>query len=940
MGAAAGAQTPRVPPGVFQHDEVFHEDAEVLDDPVKGDRVDQLTAEEVVTVDRSVLEADEGDFADRGHRVGVGGLANAPDLGGAFGAGQVEHGEPGLGVGDDQVVVREDRFADRTGGVEGGEFDRAHARSDVEDIHSVRAVAEDGEVVSGGHEVREGSAARGDGGQNAGEDRVSTRRVAPHQNFEPVRHGVPVGVRLIDPGAYDPFRAVAQVIGVRIRFVVVTKGDRRDLGVPSVARGYEGGRADHQGGRFEHPDFVVTVGADDDPVGTALSDFHPLGENGGRAVLFGFRADPFDENEGFSFVRVEVAAHRLEEKFFPLPGEVHQLTVQAGTGTSARQRPVGLGGGLQFGQQFRTVALQGRLPGDSLGLAKQAVQSERVVFPFFKLGFDAATGAFEGLGEVRVGGGNPRLGLAVHGRHDRFVPDGQGGRGETVPKIVPSQESSRLLRELGVQKSVFFGVLAENFPILPAGVSPGGESDPRRKNVSGETQVALVGSEHRFLDPFGELAQADEFVFRNTHRGMAHRAGLLHGVLEGRTRQDRFAEDFGSGARSVPTGLSDADSRIGLQVKPVRADRHGAGDFPNPGVVVEAPKSRFGSGRQVVRIGKTGRDGDVEIARAVGLHRDDQGHGEGFGQGFGQTVGGHRGDPHASAGRSVVGLEGSGRDGDGGGFEHRLLFGVQTVHVARGEGNLRLLGGAHRLEGSFLDQGQKDFSVFGAWLVSSVLGVGSVTGRLHGFSRHRFPGFAHEGVIVTVAPGSVGQSFSRRRSHHPAVDHHEEFADRCLGQTEGSVRVGRHAQFLFVAHDRDEHARQGLFTVRIVRVEHLSRDHRAVVAGLHRKGRERPGFLASRYAVPVQVDPAVEEIRKVRSVQGDRDPTVRGPTVSVQKEARFHPVAREAGRGDLQFVPRVGVEGFVGQHRPFGQRHVETHHEFARQGDVSFPVVR
>ena len=101
----------------------------------------------------------------------------------------------------------------------------------------------------------------------------------------------------------------------------MTKGDRRDLGVSSVARGHEGGRADHQGGRFEHPDFIVTVRADDHPVGTALADFHPLGENGGRAVFFGFRADPFDENEGFSFVGVEVAAHRLKEKFLPLSGE-------------------------------------------------------------------------------------------------------------------------------------------------------------------------------------------------------------------------------------------------------------------------------------------------------------------------------------------------------------------------------------------------------------------------------------------------------------------------------------------------------------------------------------------------------------------------------------------------------------------------------------------
>ena len=433
--------------------------------------------------------------------------------------------------------------------------------------------------------------------------------------------------------------------------------------------------------------------------------------------------------------------------------------------------------------------MQGRLPGDSLGLAKQAVEGERVVFPFFKLGFDAAPGAFEGLGEVGVGGGDPRLGLAVHGRHDRFVPDGQGGRGETVPKIVPSQKSSRLLRELGVQKSLFVDVFAEKIPVLSTGVSPGSESDPRLQNVIVEIQVtlvesqvsaSLVASEYRFLDPFGELAQADEFVFRNTHRGMAHRAGALHSVLEGGARQDGFAEDLGSGACSVPTGLSDSDSRIGLQVKPVRADRHGTGDFPNAGVVVEAPKSRFGSGRQVVRIGKTGRDGDAEIARAVGLHRDDQGHGEGFGQGFGQTVGGHRGDPHAPAGRSVVGLKGSGRDGDGGGFEHRLLLGVQTVHVARGEGNLGLLGGAHRLEGSFFDQRQKDLSVFGARLVGAVFGVGSVTGRLHGFPRHRFPGFAHEGIIVTVAPGSVGQSFSRRSSDHPAVDHHEEFSDRAL----------------------------------------------------------------------------------------------------------------------------------------------------------------
>ena len=208
MGAAA------LPFHVLQNDEVFHEDAEVLDDPLEGDRVDQLPAVEIVTVDRSVLEADEGDFADRSHRVGFGGLTNAPNLRGTFGAGQVEHGEPGLGVGDHQIVVRENRFADRTGGVEGGELDRAHARSDVEDFDSVTPVAEDGEVVSGGHEVREGSAARGNGGQNAGEDRVSTRRVAPHQNFESVRHGVPVGVRLIDPGAHDPFRAVAQVIGV------------------------------------------------------------------------------------------------------------------------------------------------------------------------------------------------------------------------------------------------------------------------------------------------------------------------------------------------------------------------------------------------------------------------------------------------------------------------------------------------------------------------------------------------------------------------------------------------------------------------------------------------------------------------------------------------------------------------------------------------------
>ena len=77
--------------------------------------------------------------------------------------------------------------------------------------------------------------------------------------------------------------------------------------------------------------------------------------------------------------------------------------------------------------------------GDSLGLAKQAVEGEGIVFPFFKLGFDAGSGAFEGLGEVRVGGGDPRLGLAVHGGHDRFVPDGQGGRGEAVPKIVPAQ---------------------------------------------------------------------------------------------------------------------------------------------------------------------------------------------------------------------------------------------------------------------------------------------------------------------------------------------------------------------------------------------------------------------------------------------------------------------------------------------------------------------
>ena len=81
MGAAA------LPFDVLQNDEVFHEDAEVLDDPLEGNRVDQLTAEEVVTVDRSVLEADEGDFADRGHRVGFRGLANAPDLRGAFGAG-------------------------------------------------------------------------------------------------------------------------------------------------------------------------------------------------------------------------------------------------------------------------------------------------------------------------------------------------------------------------------------------------------------------------------------------------------------------------------------------------------------------------------------------------------------------------------------------------------------------------------------------------------------------------------------------------------------------------------------------------------------------------------------------------------------------------------------------------------------------------------------
>ena len=362
---------------------------------------------------------------------------------------------------------------------------------------------------------------------------------------------------------------------------------------------------------------------------------------------------------------------------------------------------------------------------------------------------------------------------------------------------------------------------------------------------------------------------------------MAHRAGSLHGVLEGGARQDGFAENLGPGACSVPTGLPDADSRVGLQVKSVRADGHGAGDFPNPGVVVEAPKGRFGPGREVVRIGETGWDGDVEIARAVGLDRYDQGHGEGFGQGFGQTVGGHRGDPHAPAGRSVVGLKGSGGNRDGGGFEHRFLLGVQARYVARGKGDLGFLSGADGLEGPFHYEGQKDFSVFGAWLVSSVFGVGSVAGRLHGFPRHRFPGFADEGIIIPVAPRSVGQSFSGCRSHHPAVDHHEEFADRGLGQTEGSVRVGDHAQFFFVAHDRYEHTRQGLFTVRIVRVEHLSGDHRADITGLHRKGRERPGFLAPRYAVPIEVDPAVEKIGQARAVEGDGDAPIGGPTVSV-----------------------------------------------------------